>query len=252
MFPPPEFADGWWVLALAAALGGLTRGFTGFGFAMVFMPLAATIVPPPVAVALIWVMDAPFALVLGWRARARADRKSVATLLFAATLVLPLGLFLLTALPATAMRWVLSGVILAALAALVSGWRYGGTPGTRLTLAVGSMSGLFSGLASLGGLPIALFWLSDRTKRAADMRADIQLYFGLATFVSGAMLLAKGLFPLSVLIGGLWLMPIYGAALWLGSRGFHLASEVTFRRIAYGLIFAAAVMAVPVFDGWRG
>lgn len=39
MLPSLALHD-WLVIALGAVLGGLTRGFTGFGFAMIFMPLA--------------------------------------------------------------------------------------------------------------------------------------------------------------------------------------------------------------------
>ncbi len=52
-------------LFLAALVGGLVRGFTGFGFAMVFVPVAAAAVGPAAAVGLIWVVDAPFSLWFG-------------------------------------------------------------------------------------------------------------------------------------------------------------------------------------------
>jgi hypothetical protein len=249
MFPPLDMAD-WSVIALGALLGGLTRGFTGFGFAMIFMPLAASVVPPTLAIAVIWVIDAPFALVLGWRARREAEFGAIALLLVAASCFVPLGLFLLTAMPALTTRWVIAILILTAVAALASGWRYHGRPGVPLTLGIGSIAGLFSGLANLGGMPLALFWLSSSAKRPAAMRADIQLYFGLATFVSGAMLGWKGLLTAEAFALGLALMPIYGATLWLGTRGFHLASETTFRRIAYAIIFAAATISLPAWDGW--
>src|SRR3546814_18161785 len=44
-------------LAAAAALAGLVRGFSGFGAAMVFVPLAGVVVRPEVAVPLLFVAD---------------------------------------------------------------------------------------------------------------------------------------------------------------------------------------------------
>ena len=38
-------------------------------------------------------------------------------------------------------------------------------------------------------------------------------------------------------------MPIYGLMLWLGTHGFRLASETTFRRIAYLVIALAAILS---------
>ena len=64
---PGVTADGIAILVGATLLGGLVRGFTGFGFAMVFMPLASIVIGPVAAVGLIWVIDLPFALPLAAR-----------------------------------------------------------------------------------------------------------------------------------------------------------------------------------------
>ncbi|CAN1533975.1 COG0730 Predicted permeases [Rhabdaerophilaceae bacterium] len=237
------------VLLFAGLLGGLVRGFTGFGFAMIFMPIASTVLAPSLALAVIFLIDCPFALVLGAMAARRADLRGVATLLAAASLMLPVGLWLLISLDPQVMRWIICGLILAALALLMSGWRYQGKPSLPLTLGVGSVSGLFSGMASLGGMPLALFWLSSQTKSPADMRTDMQAYFGLSTLVSLGFLAWSGLLSWKALMLAIVLMPIYGLALWLGTHGFHIASEATFRRIAYGIILLAAVSGLPLLDG---
>lgn len=236
-------------LFVAAGLGGLVRGFTGFGFAMVFMPIATSVVPPPMALAIIFLIDAPYALVLGARALPKADRRGVFTLLAAATLFFPIGLALLTRLDPVVTRWVISGLIVSGLILLASGWRYHGRPGLPLTLGAGATSGLFNGLASLSGMPLALFWLSSQTKRPADIRADMQSYLGLSTLISSGILLYNGILSWQALATGLVLMPIYGIGMFLGTKGFHLASEETFRRIAYAVILLAALLSLPLLDG---
>lgn len=50
---PGLTTEGIAVLIVATFLGGLVRGFTGFGFAMVFMPLASVVVGPVAALGLI-------------------------------------------------------------------------------------------------------------------------------------------------------------------------------------------------------
>jgi uncharacterized protein len=237
------------VLALAALLGGLVRGFTGFGFAMIFMPIASGVVSPAFALALIFILDAPFSLALGARAMPRADKRAVSMLLLAASLCLPVGLWLLVSLDQVVMRWLISALILSALVLLASGWRYRGKPGLHLTLSVGAMSGLFNGLASLGGMPLALFWLSSQTRRPAEIRTDMQAYFALSTLVSMTIIGFKGLLSVKALLTTLPLIPIYGAALWVGTCGFHVASEQTFRRVAYVIILLAALIGLPLWDG---
>lgn len=240
------------LLVVATLLGGLVRGFTGFGFAMVFMPLASLAVGPVVALALIWVIDAPFALPLAARSARRADWREVLPLLTAATLTLPLGVWLLTSLDRITMRWLLAGVVLLAVTILASGWRYHGAPSRRLTLGAGAASGLFSGLASLGGMPLAVFWLGAQKNDAQQTRDNLQTYFALATFISGAIFWWNGLLTLERLLMALPLLLPYGIGLAIGTRGFHLASEVTFRRVAYLVIALSALVALPLWDGLIG
>lgn len=249
MLPALAFPD-WLVIALGALVGGLTRGFTGFGFAMVFMPLAASVLPPQAALAVVWAIDAPFALYLGSRSFGDADKSGVFTLLAAATLMFPVGLYALIHVDPLIVRWIISALVVSAVIGLASGWRYHGKPGLRLTLGVGTLSGLFNGLASLSGLPLALFWLASQTRRPVEIRADMQTYFLFSTMVSGAILTYKGIFTRETLLIALSVMPIYGLMLWLGSRGYRIASETTFRRIAYGVIATAALLSLPVLDRW--
>ena len=236
------------VVALAAAVGGLTRGFTGFGFAMIFMPIASSVVSPKEALATIWIIDAPFALLLGWRAFPNADKRGVLSLLLASSLVFPLGLSLLVHVDPILMRWVISIAIMALVSILASGWRYHGKPGTALTLGVGSVSGLFGGMAGLGGMPLALFWLSSQAKRPADIRADMQSFFGLSTLVSGIVLLWSNVLTSNAALLGLAMMPVYGVTLYAGSYGFRAASDTVFRRAAYSVILLAAILSLPALD----
>ena len=249
----PGFAvSGLAVLGLAAFVGGLVRGFTGFGFAMIFMPLAGLVVPLPLAAALIWALDAPFALPLAARSLKQAAWREVLPLLAGATLALPLGIWLLLSLPSLAMRWLIAGLIIAAVVALASGWRWRGRPGTGLSLGVGGLSGLGSGLAQLGGMPLAIFWLSAQNKPAAQMRHDLVTYFACATLVSGLLLSWNGILTLAALRQAVPLLLPYGLGILIGTRCYGMASEGTFRRIAYGVIALAALISLPLWDGLFG
>jgi len=44
----------------------------------------------------------------------------------------------------------------------------------------------------------------------------------------------------------------YGSGVLIGTRGYGLASERTFRRIAYGVIMLAALVSLPLWDGVLG
>lgn len=240
------------LLLLATALGGLVRGFTGFGFAMVFMPIASMVVGPVTALGLIWAVDAIFAFPIATKSFRRADWFEVVPLMVAASLAIPVGIFLLTSLDPYVMRWLLAGLVLLALAILASGWRYHGRAGLPLSFGVGGLSGLFNGMASLGGMPLAVFWLGAQRNNARQTRDNLQTYFAISTIVSGVFLWYNGILSGPVLWQALPLLVPYGLGLLVGMRGFHIASEITFRRIAYLVILMSALVSLPLWDGALG
>lgn len=238
------------LLGLGALLGGLVRGFSGFGFAMVFVPLATIAIGPVAAVALIWVVDAPFAFPLAARSVRHAEWREVLPLLAAATLTLPVGVWALVWLDPLVVRWTVALLILAAACLLASGWRYAGRPGLPLSLTTGGISGFCNGLASLGGMPLAVFWLGAQRNDPAQIRHNMMTYFALSTVVSGIVLVAGGLLGRAAVALALPLLVPYAIGLLIGSGGFRVASERTFRRIAYAIIGLAAVLALPPLDIW--
>jgi uncharacterized protein len=240
------------LLILATFLGGLVRGFTGFGFAMVFMPIASMAVGHVLALGLIWAVDAVFAFPVASRSFRKADWREVLPLLLAAVLMVPIGVSLLLATDPLLMRWLLAALVLGAVAILASGWRYQGRAGLPLSFGVGGISGLFTGLASLGGMPLAVFWLGAQRNDARQTRDNLQTFFALSTITSGLILWHKGIIDASVLRQALPLLVPYGIGLFIGTRGFRIASESTFRRIAYLVIFCSALVSIPLWDTWLG
>lgn len=240
------------VLFAATLLGGLVRGFTGFGFAMVFMPLASIVLGPVAALGLIFCIDLPYALPLAARSARNAEWREVLPLLATATLALPAGIWLLIWLDRETMRWILAGLVLSAVALMASGWRYHGRPGIPLSLGVGVLSGLFNGMASIGGMPLAVFWLGAQRNDRHKTRANLQTFFGLSTVISGITLWLSGILTTKAAVMALPLFAVYGAGMWAGTHGFRLASETTFRRIAYFVIFMSALVSLPLWDGLIG
>ncbi len=251
-FMPGLTADGIAVLLAATLLGGLVRGFTGFGVALVFMPLASVILGPVAALGLIWFIDLPFALPIAARSAKTAEWREILPLLLTATLALPAGIWLLIWLDRETMRWVLALLVLTAVALMASGWRYHGRPTIPLSLGVGALSGLFNGMASIGGMPLAVFWLGAQRNDRHKTRANMQAFFGVSTLISGTVLWWKGILTGGALMMAVPLFAIYGVGLWAGTHGFRLASEQTFRRGAYLVIFLSALVSLPLWDAVIG
>jgi uncharacterized protein len=234
-------------LALFALIAGLARGFSGFGAALIFMPLASALVGPRMAAPVLMIIDAVTALGLVPRALAESDKKEVGVMTLGTVVGVPLGAAALTRTDPVFIRWIIAAIIAAMLALLISGWRYRGRPAAPLTVAVGAVSGLFSGVAQIGGPPVVAYWLGSTTAAVA-VRANVILFFALSNVVSFTSYWLGGLLTSAVIAAALVTGPAYGLGLFLGARLFGRASEIAFRRVCYALIAGALFLSLPVLD----
>ena len=236
------------VLVLAALIAGVARGFSGFGGALIFVPIASAVVGPTLAVPLLLFVDVvltPGLIPKAWR---NADRQNVGVMAMGAAVGVPLGTYLLTHLEGTTIRWGIVGIVVALLALLMSGWRYHGRPHASLTAAVGMTSGLFSGAAQVGGPPVVAYWLGGNFT-PQTVRANIVLYFAISSLLSIASYLVAGILTWETVQLSLIIGPTFALGLFSGARLFSLTNEIVFRRICYGLIAGAAIIGLPVLDG---
>src|SRR5436853_1929383 len=79
-----------------AFVSGIARGFSGFGSALIFMPLASSLAAPRLVAALLLIIDfvAAAPLIPGaWR---NADRKATSVMVLGAVIGVPLGTYCLS------------------------------------------------------------------------------------------------------------------------------------------------------------
>jgi uncharacterized membrane protein YfcA len=236
------------VLVVTAFIAGLARGFSGFGSALIFMPLASAAIGAQVASPLLLIVEmiAAASLVPG---AARIANRSEVTLMAIGSLVgVPLGTLVLLYADPLAVRWMIVALIVPLLILMMAGWRYPRPPTAPATTLVGAVAGFFGGVAQVGGPPVVLYWLRDATT-AAVTRASLILYFAVSDFIILASYLWGGLFTRTVIGLALVAGPVFGVGLWIGSHMFGLASDLTFRRVCYALIAASALISLPLFDG---
>ena len=236
----------WW-LATAAVLAGLVRGFSGFGAAMIFLPLAGMAVRPEVAVPLLFVADNLATLHITLPSFRRCCWAEILPLAAGATLTIPLGVAVLVAADPQTMRWAISLLILVAAGVLASGWRLQKALPLYGTAAVGGLAGLAGGAASLYGPPLILFWLGGRSG-AAQVRDNIYAVFGLLSVAAGITQWLHGLLTLEVLQVAVLLLPVYVLGTLAGARLFRRASDAQYRWAALGLCGLVAFAGLPLWQ----
>lgn len=235
------------ILAATAFTAGMARGFSGFGAALIFIPLSSAMIGPRAAAPLLMIVDGILAAALipdAWR---RADKREVGAMALGALIGVPIGTWLLASMDPVILRWAIVVLAAAMLFLLLSGWRYHGKPTRPTTIGVGMVSGVFNGATQVGGPPVVAYWLGGAIP-ASIARANLILFFATSTLIATATYFVGGLLTKSALAPALFVGPAYGLGIFIGTRMFKLASESTFRLICCGLIAIAVLLGLPVLD----
>lgn len=242
------FADPRVFAAIAVSiLAGAVRGFSGFGSALIYVPLISAIYDPRTAAVTFLLIDVATGIAIlptVWR---QAAWREVFPLAAAAIVAGQFGILILQYADPVALRWGIAVVVLAVLAVLMSGWRYHGRPMLPVTLAVGLLAGLLGGAVQIVGPPVILYWLGSATA-AAVVRANFSAFFALFAWALFASYIARGLLAPHLIALACILGPVQILSLTTGTRLFHLASAQTYRRVAYVIILTGALVSMPALD----
>ena len=240
-------ADGLWFLTFGAFLAGLVRGFTGFGTAMVFMPIAAQFLGPFEALTVMLVMDLVAPLMHVPRALRDGQPSDVLRLGIGAVVAVPLGVFLLTLIEPVVFRWGVSIIAFTLLVLLVAGVRYRGVLTKKLIYLAGGFGGLLAGSVGLPGPPVIMLYMAS-TLPVSAVRANLTLYLIVADLILIAVLWFGGLLVVSALMLGVLMIAPYLAGNWAGAAMFRPEAEKIYRWVAYLIIAASAISGMPIWD----
>ena len=232
---------------LAAAgfmiLGGLLRGFLGFGGSMGAVPGLSLIYGPLEAVSVVLLADIGAVLQLLPIAVRLSEKRVVAPLALAAIVTTPLGAWLLINVDPQDMRRAIAITVLCFAVVLMVGWRYQRPPTLPVVLGIGAVGGVLSGGAGMGAPPAILFLLSGPHGHDA-VRANIIGYLAIANMTALATIWLNGALSSEILLRAVVLAPPYLAAIWVGGRMFRFASDALFRYAALAVVTLIGLAAL--------
>lgn len=235
----------WLVTATFAA--GLVYGFSGFGSALVYMPVATAVVAPELAIGAFAVTSLVSLVTLVVPAWPQADRPNTLLMVAAAIMTAPLGIYILRTTDVTIIRWVLSAIAVTTLFLLVTGWRYHAQPTRPMRAGVGAAAGVMMGSVGLNGPLVILFQLGgqDSIERG---RANILIFLTLSSLSLVPLMMWQGVIGTEALWLGLLLIVPYGVGTLMGRGLFDPGRETVYRRVAYGVVALAVVIGLPVWS----
>lgn len=223
-------------------LGALTRSTFGFGEAVVSMPLLALLpVKLHTSVSLMGLVGltvASISVTTGWR---HIDRKAFIPLVFSALVGIPIGLSMVTFVPARVMTGLLgTALVIYGIYSLTRHVFFSTEDKERLShplwgVLFGFVSGVFGSAYNFNGVPVAMYG-SLRRWHPKSFRSTMQTYF----FISGTMIVAgqavSGMWDVSVLTMYLSSLPAIVAAVIVGTILHRSMPTNQFQRYVFILI----------------
>lgn len=238
--------------AIVVFLGGILRGFTGFGFALAVVPTLSVILPPVEIVPAVAAIGIPAGLFLIGKVGRTADWRSTGHLTMGAIVGVPPGVWALAALPSNVMRAIIGAIVLLSVFLLWRGFRFHRTPRTPARMGMGFLSGLINGATTMGGPPVIIYYLA-MPGHVAVGRASILAYFFFLSIVTTASTWFAGLLTERAIAWMILMLPCFFIGSAIGDRFFDKSGADTYRRIAMVALAGVAVVAiVRAAAGWWG
>ncbi|MFZ4811924.1 MAG: sulfite exporter TauE/SafE family protein [Ilumatobacteraceae bacterium] len=230
------------VIAAAVFAASLTQVLSGFGFALLSVPLLTLAIPTKDAVVISTLLGVGVTTWQAIHSRQHTDRVLARRLVIAAYVGMPLGLWVYIVADDQVLRFVLGCFVLIAAFLL---WRRIDMSrfGTRLDVGAGFLSGVLNTSLSTNGPPL-VFALQARNLSPDVFRATINTVFALSNVMGMTLFVAAGRVTTEGIVAAAIALP----ALLLGQVvGFRLRRYVhgeRFRILVLGLLVVAGLSAM--------
>ena len=236
------------ILILICFFAGLIRGFSGFGLSAFVMSLALTIIPPIELIPVCWWMEfvaSVFMIRNGWK---DSDKKISIILWLGAVFGLPIGIALTTILDFQTSKIVALVLIFILALILLRNFKIQFLSTSVGTISSGVFAGVATGLASIGGMIVAIYVLASQNS-ARRVRASIVLYIFLNSVTTFIFLILFDVMDHKAFVRGVLLAVPSSIGVVLGSILFMQKLEKYYRPFSLGLLISFSLVGLIRLTG---
>ncbi len=234
---------GWPEIAAAlaiAAIGGLIRGVTGFGGAMVMIPPLTLLFEPRLAVPPVLMLETAAIASMLRPALPLASGRLLLPLGITACLAVPLGSAVMAIADPLHLRRLTAAIVVAFSLLLLVGGRLRTRPRLGPSVLLGALAGTLVGATGIGAPPVIVYLLAS-PEPAPVTRANLAIFVALISGVALLGFAAYGLVGRWHLAAGLAMAPFFFGGLALGTRLFARLSDTRFRQFALCVLMAVSI-----------
>ena len=231
-----------WAVAIAT-LAGLVHGYSGFGGALLTVPLLSLLIRPVDAVVVATAAAVIGQLPVTRQAIRQASWADCAPFLAGILPGMAVGILLLVDSDVGLLRSFVGVSTLVAAIVLSVGWAYRGPRGSLIGGAFGTLCGFIAGATAQGG-PVAVTYFMAAPLAPRQQRGSIvAVITGMVMLTFVAQVLSGAVAAKTLLLGLVMGFPLL-AAVWIGSRLFERLPKQNYRRATLLLLFSAGLAAL--------
>lgn len=224
-------------------LAGLVRGFSGFALSALIMAGLVVIIPPIQLIPVCFILEAVASLLMIRGGIKDADMKIVWGLVIGSSIGAPIGLYATNVLPIENSKLVALCVLLILATAQLLSLQFKFLSTTLGLYLSGITAGIVTGLASIGGMVVALYVISQDIP-ARRIRASLVMYLFLGIITSSIYLYLYDMLTIIALKRALLFTPFVIAGVLVGSWIFRPSLETFYKRFCLFLLVGLASLGL--------
>ncbi|RJX69491.1 sulfite exporter TauE/SafE family protein [Vibrio sinensis] len=234
------------LISMIIALAGFTQGLTGFGSALVSVPLLSLIVGAQIAVPIAGIFGWLVTLPIVWKMRHSIERQTGLILFVGSVPASFVGAKLLASMPSQYILLTMGGVlILSSLHSLRSTKPLFKKASIPLTLGTGFTSGVLGASVGESGPPVIAYtsmqpWTADQTK------STLAFFFMLQMIGANVSFWNEGLITEEVVSHVISALPAFAIGLAGGMIGYHFLQKykIDYHKIVHTFLLVMGCMLV--------
>lgn len=231
----------WMGVFAAVAIAAAAQALSGFGFALIAVPVVAVLVGPKAAVVGLAVVGAFLVVWMTLRSAGTIDRRAVIVILASGVVGMPLGLLILERADERLLTAIIAVVVIAFAVLLWRGLRF---PAGRATDTVaGFAAGILSTSTGTSGPPFVIA-LTNRGVEPDEFRRTLAVLFLVQSFLSLALFFVSGQVTRDAVQVALAGFPGLVLGWTAGERAFSRLSAEAFRRIVLAMLLLSGLVSL--------
>ncbi len=235
-------------IGLAVLVSAGVQGTTGFGFALLSVPLMSLFIEPEQAVVISASLGLLTSSVQAWSERHHGDRPTIIRMLIGAAIGSPFGLLVFIVASPSQLRFILAGVIVVFLILNLRGLRLK-QGGRAVDLGAGVISGVLNTSLSTNGPPLVMA-LHARHLSAQQFRGTLAAVFAGSGLLTVLLFAGAGKYSGDIALALVISLPTLAIGYLIAARFRQRIRPDHFRNVVTWLLFATAVLAT--LSAFRG